>query len=142
MAYPLPKFHFRVDWGGTNIGFTEVSGLTIEHEKLEYREGSSPEYFKKAQIGMKKLSDITMKQGVFQNDNEFYEWYNTVALNHVDKRDITISLLNEQHEPCVVWNVKDCFILKLECTDLKSDANENAIQTIVLANNGFTVEHV
>ena len=26
--YPLPVFHFRVEWGGTRIGFSEVTGLT------------------------------------------------------------------------------------------------------------------
>ena len=41
--YPLPKFHFQVDWGGTRIGFTEVTGLQIETEVVEYREGSSKE---------------------------------------------------------------------------------------------------
>ncbi|HHM20401.1 MAG TPA: phage tail protein, partial [Bacteroidetes bacterium] len=28
--YPLPKFHFQVEWAGTKIGFTEVSGLDVE----------------------------------------------------------------------------------------------------------------
>jgi hypothetical protein len=28
--YPLPKFHFEVNWGGTKIGFTEVSGMEVE----------------------------------------------------------------------------------------------------------------
>ena len=43
-TYPLVKFHFSVDWGGTNIGFTEVSGLDVETELIEYRQGASPEY--------------------------------------------------------------------------------------------------
>ncbi len=42
-TYPLVKFHFLVDWGGTNVGFTEVSGLDIETELIEYRQGASPE---------------------------------------------------------------------------------------------------
>ena len=40
--YPLPKFHFQVEWGGKNIGFTEVTGLTVETEAIEYRHGASP----------------------------------------------------------------------------------------------------
>ncbi|TXK23522.1 phage tail protein, partial [Pontibacter qinzhouensis] len=27
--YPLPKFHFLVEWGGSKVGFTEVTGLDI-----------------------------------------------------------------------------------------------------------------
>ncbi|MEO1032094.1 phage tail protein [Winogradskyella sp.] len=141
-TYPLPKFHFRVEWGGTRIGFSEVSGLNKEVEVLEYREGSSPEYFKHKMPGMHKLSNITLKRGVFHNDNEFYDWYNTVAMNTVEKRDITISLLNENHEPAIVWKVKDCFIVSLKCTDLKADENANAIDTVEIANHGFTMEHV
>jgi len=140
--FPLPKFHFSVEWGGTKIGFSEVSGLNKELEILEYREGSSPEYFKRKMPGMHKLSNITLKRGVFKGDNEFYEWYNTVALNTVSKRDITISLLNENHEPTIVWKVKDCFIVSLKCTDLKSDENANAIDSVEIANHGFTMEHV
>jgi len=40
-TYPIPVFHFQVEWGGTRIGFTEVSGLTTELQPIEYREGSA-----------------------------------------------------------------------------------------------------
>ncbi len=40
--YPLPKFHFQVEWGeNLRIGFTEVSGLDFETEVIEYRAGNS-----------------------------------------------------------------------------------------------------
>ena len=140
--FPLPKFHFSVEWGGANIGFTEVSGLNFELDVMEYRDGVSPDFFKKKQPGMHKWGNVTMKRGTCHNDNEFYDWYNTVALNTVEKRDITISLLNASHEPTVVWKVKECFISKLQCTDLKSDANDPAIESVEIVHNGFTLEHV
>ena len=59
--YPLPKFHFQVQWGGDRIGFTEVTGLDIQIEPIEYREGSSPEYSKIKMPGMHKFSNITLK---------------------------------------------------------------------------------
>ena len=39
-TYPLPAFHFIVDWGGSNVGFTEVTGLTYEIQAIEYRDGA------------------------------------------------------------------------------------------------------
>jgi T4-like virus tail tube protein gp19 len=42
--YPLPNFHFEVDWGGTRIGFTSVTGLEAVTEVIEYREGQSKIY--------------------------------------------------------------------------------------------------
>ena len=68
--YPLPKFHFQVEWGGTKIGFTEVSGLDITNDIIEYRDGASPEYHKIKMPGQRKFSNIVMKRGIFKSDNE------------------------------------------------------------------------
>ena len=139
--YPLPKFHFQVEWGGTNISFTEVTGLEVTTEKLEYRGGASPEYNKLNFPGMQTYGDLTLKRGVFAGDNEFYDWWNTVALNTVERRDITISLLNESHEPVVVWKVKNAWPTKVTSTDLNSTATDVAVETLVLAHEGLTMEN-
>jgi phage tail-like protein len=140
-AYPLPKFHFRVEWGGTNIGFTEVSGLNIENKVIEYRDGVSPEFSKIKMPGMREFSNITLKRGVFQGDNEFYSWLNTIALNNVERRDLTISLLNEAHDPVVVWKVRNAFPIKVQSTDLKGDGSEVAIEQLDLAHEGLTIDN-
>ena len=88
MSYPLPKFHFQVEWGGTKIAFTEVSGLDIETEVIEYREGNSPTYNKIKMPGLRKFSNITLKRGTFAGDNDFYNWFNTVQLNTIERRPI------------------------------------------------------
>lgn len=139
--YPLPKFHFQVDWGGTKIGFTEVTGLEVSTEKLEYRDGASPEYSKIKMPGMQTFGDLTLKRGIFAGDNEFYDWWNTVALNTVERRDITISLLNENHEPVVVWKIKNAWPLKVTSTDLNASGNDVAVETLVLAHEGLTMEN-
>lgn len=139
--YPLPKFHFQVEWGGTKIGFTEVSGLEIENEVIEYRDGQSPQYSKIKMPGMQKSSNITLKRGTFKSDNEFYDWFNTVKLNDIDRRDLTISLLNEEHEPVVIWKVVNAWPTKLTSTDLKADGNEAAIETLELVHEGITIQN-
>jgi phage tail-like protein len=140
--YPLPKFHFQVEWGGTKIGFQEVSGLDIEFEMLEYREGSSLEYNKINMPGMVKYTDIVLKRGVFKGDNEFYEWMQTNKLNTAERRDITIGLLNEAHEPMVVWTVKNAWAKKIQSTDLKAEGNEVAIETLTVCHEGITMENL
>ena len=139
--YPLPKFHFEVQWGGTKIGFTEVTGLEVTTEKIEYRDGSSKEYHKIRMPGMQTFGDLTLKRGVFAGDNEFYDWWNTVALNTIERRDITISLLNEAHEPIVVWKIKNAWPTKVTSTDLNASGNETAIETLVLTHEGLTMEN-
>ena len=136
-TYPLPKFHFRVEWGGSKIGFTEVTGLDSQVEPIEYREGSSPEYSKIKMPGLHKFSNITLKRGTFSNDKEFYNWINTISLNTVERRDVTISLLNESHEPVMTWQVRNAFPVKVQASDMKSDGNEVAIETLELAHEGL-----
>ncbi len=139
--YPLSKFHFQVDWGGTRIGFTEVSGLDVETEVIEYRDGASPAYHKLKMPGMQKFGTVTLKRGTFRNDNEYYAWWNTVSLNTVERRDLTISLLDEAHEPVVTWKIINAWPTKVQSTDLKADGNEVAIESIELAHEGLTVQH-
>ena len=77
---------------------------------------------------MQKFSNITLKRGTFQGDNDYFNWYQTTALNTTERRDIIISLLNENHEPVVVWKVKNAWPAKIQSTDLKADGNEVAIE--------------
>ena len=139
--YPLPKFHFQAEWGGVRIGFTEISGLDVETEVIEFREGSSKEYSKRKIPGMQKFPNVTMKRGIFASDNDYYKWWNTVALNTVERRDVTVSLLNEKHEPVMVWKIKNAWPAKIASTDLKADGNEVAIESIELAHDGLAVQN-
>lgn len=137
--YPLPAFHFRVEWGGTNLGFTEVSGLNVETQVIEYRDGLSPDYSTIKMPGMQKYGNITLKRGVIQGDNEMFQWWNTVQMNKIERRDITISLLNEKHEPVVVWKVRNAFPVKVDGGSLKATGNEVSIETMEVAHEGITV---
>jgi phage tail-like protein len=138
-VYPLPKFHFLVEWGGDRVGFTEVTGLDIQIEAIEYREGNSKEYSKIKMPGMQKYSNITLKRGSVSGDKQFYAWLNTVKLNQITRRDLSISLLNENHEPVFTWKVKQAWPVKVQASDLKSDGNEVAIETIELAHEGLNI---
>lgn len=140
--YPLTKFHFSVNWGGTKIGFTEVTGLDVETEIIEYRQGASPEFSKLKIPGLQKYSNLTLKRGIFLNDNEFYAWWAAVHVDDQVRRDITISLLDDAHNPVLVWVVKNAWPTKITGTDLKADGNEVAIETMELAHEGLVVQTV
>lgn len=146
--YPVPKFHFRVEWGdGLQLNFTEVSGLDFETEVIEYRHGNSPKYNKTKQPGMTKYSDITLKRGTFEGDADFFDqWKQTLLFQEGNstgslfRRPVQISLLNEKHEPIIVWKLENAWPKKVQSTDLKADANEVAIETMELCHEGLTVE--
>jgi phage tail-like protein len=141
--YPLPKFHFLVEWGGTRIGFTEVSGLDFETEVIEYREGSSPVYHKTKQPGLTKYSNVTLKRGVFLGDFEFFQlWKKTFMFQEGKekfRRDISIRLLDEEHQPIITWILRRAWPCKISSPELKADSNEVAIETMELVHEGLSI---
>jgi phage tail-like protein len=139
--YPLPVFHFTVQWGGTRVGFSEVTGLTQENQAIEYRDGSFPEYSSIKMAGLRKFSNLTLKRGVVKGDNEFAAWLATVKLNTVERRDLVVSLLNEEHSPVMTWKVHNAFPVKVEGPQLKASGNEVAIESIELAHEGLEVQN-
>ncbi len=141
MAYPLPVFHFTVDWGGTKLGFTEVSGLDASKEVIEYRDGVDPEFTKLKMPGLNNFGNLTFKRGIAAADNEFFDWYNATKMNVPERRDITVSLLNEDHAPVMTWKVKSCWVTKITSPSLNSTGNEVAIETMEIAHEGLNIEN-
>jgi len=136
--YPLPRFHFQVDWGGAKISFTEVTGLVIEREKIEYRHSDSKDFNKIAMPGLVKNNNITLKRGKFEGDFDYNTWFDDVANDRVGgRRDVVIRLLNEKHDPVAAWSATRCFAVKVTAPDLKSDANEIAVESIEISHEGL-----
>lgn len=122
------------------MNFTEVTGLDQQVEVIEYRHSNSKDFSKIKMPGMRKFSNITMKRGKFEKDFDFNNWIDEISNERVNgRRDIVIRLLNEKHEPVAVWTALRCFPTKITAPDLKSDANEVAIETIEIAHEGFSL---
>ncbi|TQV87437.1 phage tail protein [Aliikangiella coralliicola] len=139
--YPLPAFHYQVEWGGEKMSFSEVSGLNVEIQMIEYRDGDSKQYEALKMPGIPKYGNLTMKKGILAADNKFFDWVDTTALNTVERKDIIISLLNEAHEPVMTWKAINAFPVKVEGPGLKSTGNEVAIESIEVAHEKLTIEN-
>jgi phage tail-like protein len=141
--YPLPRFHFQVDWGGAKMSFTEVTGLVMEYEKIEYRDSDSKDFGKKVMTGLLKHNPLVLKRGTWANDSDYNTWLEAVAHDRVGgRRDVIIRLLNEKHAPVAVWKAANCIPTKVTAADLKSDANEIAVESIEIAHEGLTLMKV
>jgi phage tail-like protein len=138
--WPLPKFYFMVDWGSTtNIPFQEVSGLNVEAQPLLYRHGNSPVFSEINMPGIIKNSNVTMKKGVFANDNSFWDWYNKIKMNTIERQNVVIKLLDESGNPTMTWTLLNAWPTKISSTDMKSNANEVAVESIEIMHEGLTI---
>src|SRR6476661_3719844 len=116
--YPIPRFHFQVDWGGSKLSFTEVTGLVMEREKIEYRHSDSMDFNKIAMPGLVKNNNITAKRGRFERDFDGNKWQEETANDRVNgRRDVIIRLLNEKHKPVAAWSATRCFLVKITAPD-------------------------
>ena len=138
--YPVPAYHFIVDWGGTRVSFMEVSGLNIMVDVTEFREGGDPGQVAHKMPGFTRYSNITLKRGIIKGDNDFFTWMNTKSLNQIERRDLIIQLLNENHQPIMSWKAVNAFPVKLSGPVLSANANDVAIEELELAHEGLIVE--
>jgi phage tail-like protein len=140
-TWPLPKFKFEVDFGtGLNgISFQEVSGMDVESQVIEYRAGNSPVFSTVKMPGIAKYGNVTMKKGVFVNDNSFINWQKEIMMNTIKRRTVLIKLLDEEGALIMQWQLNNAWPRKITSTNLKSDGNEVAVETIEIAHEGVTI---
>jgi phage tail-like protein len=138
-VWPLPKFYFQVKWDSTLMSFQEVSGLDIEAQPIEFRHGDSSEFSVIKMPGIKKTGNVTLKKGVFKADNKFWDWFNQIKMNRIKRVPVTISLLDEAGSVTMTWILTNAWPTKITGTDLKSDGNEVAVETIEIAHEGLTI---
>lgn len=134
-TWPMPKFRFEVDLGTEMkaVAFQEISGMDVETQIIEYRKSNSPLFSTQKMPGIAKYGNITMKRGVFVNDNSFWNWHKEIMMNKITRRTIIIKLLDETGNVTMKWQLNNAWPTKITSTDLKSDGNEVAIDTLEIA---------
>ncbi|PSL45366.1 phage tail-like protein [Chitinophaga niastensis] len=136
-TWPMVKFSFKLMWDGKEIIFQEVTGLTSETQVIEYRGGSSPVYSVVKMPGIAKFNNITLKKGIFKGDTTLWDNYDLIKMNTIKRSTIVISLLDETGTAAMNWTLTNAFPCKMTVTDMKSDANEVAVETMEVAHEGL-----
>jgi phage tail-like protein len=137
--WPLPKFHFKVEWDKEVMSFQEVSGLDVQSEEIKYRKGDSPVFSPVKMPGLKKYGNVTMKKGILKSDNKFWDWLNQIKMNTIARKSITISLLDEAGAPTMVWTLANAWPTKITGTDMKAEGNEVAVESIEIVHEGLKI---
>lgn len=137
--YPLYTYNFRVTIGDEAMNFTEVSGISLEYQKVTYRHGFS--FWEGEDIRTyyyEKYVPVTFKRGTFKGSNTLYEW-----LYDKDRspRSIDVSLCDEQGEPVVTWRIAKALPIKLDSPSFTADSNDISIESLELLAAGISVIH-
>jgi phage tail-like protein len=138
-VWPLVKFAFQVKWDDTEFIFQEVTGLSSETQVIEYRGGNSKAFSTVKMPGIQKFGNVTLKKGIFKGDKALWDKYNLIKMNTYKRATIVISLLDEAQAVAMSWTLLNAFPSKLTVTDMKSDGNEVAVETMELAHEGLSI---
>lgn len=128
-------FHFKVEFGASSAEqdnrFQEVTGLSAEVTTEEYREGGLNEYTHRLPTGA-KFGNLVLKRG-YVSDSEITDWFRSAVEDFAfEPRDVTVTLLNEQHDPLATWNFTQAYPVKWAIADFKAQENALAIESLEL----------
>lgn len=137
--WPLPKFHFNVKWGNKVLSFQEVSGLDAQSEEIKYRSGDGAAFSPIEMPGLRKYGNVTMKKGIYKGDDEFWKWLDKIKKNTIKRTTVVVSLLDGDGKAVMVWTLKNAWPTKITGTDLKSEGNEVAIESIEIVHEGIEI---
>ena len=137
MAYPHGRFRYKVEIDGLEAGgFSEVTGFDASVDVMEYREGDMVQTPMKIP-GLKKYGNITLKQGL-ADSMVLYEWIAEGVNGAIQRKTITITLLDEEETPEASWQVINAWPAKYTAPDLNATSSEVAIETLEIAHEGMT----
>jgi phage tail-like protein len=130
---PNRGFNFVVQIDKTPVAsFREVGGLSFTTDIVEYREGTDQPLSPRKLMAMRKFANVTLKRGITKNQ-DLYKWYKNILNGIDDRRDLSITLNDELHQPVLRWNVENAWITKWEGPALNATSNDVAIESLELA---------
>jgi phage tail-like protein len=138
--YPPLGFHFKVEFDNIDgeFEFQSVSGLTVTLETEEIAEGGENRFKHKLPVKT-TFPNLVLKRGLLV-DSALAEWCRKAVEDFdIKPTDIIISLLNEKHEPLMIWDVVHAYPVKWAMTDFNAEESKMVIETIELAYNYFNI---
>lgn len=141
--YPPLGFYYKVEFSisknKNDVRFQSVSGLSVEYDYENFKEGGENRFEHKLPVRT-KYADMVLKRGML-TDSTVIEWFLDALRNRTFiPADVNVILMNEKSEPLRTWKVANAIPKKWIISDL--NANENAIvtETLELTYRYFTIQ--
>ena len=142
---PYGCYNFQVevigvspDGASVKGSFSEVYGLEVEMDVIEYRNGSEDITVRKLP-GLKKFTNITLKRGII-GDLTFWNWILAAMNGTVQRTDMFIILLDENRNPVMRWHFVRAWPCKWKGPVLNAKGKEVAIETLEICHEGMSID--
>lgn len=133
---PYLGFQFQVEIDGLiTAGFSEVSGLAVETETEEYKEGGFNDYVHILPKGS-KYRNLVLKRGITDSD-VLWNWHQDVVNGKIERKSGRIILYDNKGNEKWYWTFEDAFPVKWTGPDFKADSGAAAVEALELAHHGI-----
>lgn len=134
--YPPAGFHFAVDFElkqskDSDQRFQEVSGLSREINTEELKEGGENRYSYHLPNKV-TYPNLVLKRGLLTSSG-IINWIKDALENfRIKPVNLSVTLLNEKHEPLAKWYIVNAYPVKWSISSLKADENAFVVETLEL----------
>lgn len=137
---PYLKCNFVVELDGEVVaGFAEATLPSMQVDLVEYRDGSDRTNGVRKLPGLVKFGNLTLKRGII-GSLDLFAWIRALSQGQPERRDVTVTLLDEQRAPVWRWRLRNAFPVKYEGAHLNAKSSEVAVETLELAGEGLEVD--
>jgi len=135
-AHAACRFYVEIGKGGAKqvqAVFTEVSGLQVEMQTMDFEEGGANTYVHRLP-GRLKVGNVILKHGMTRS-NEFLQW-----CMKLERRNVTVVMYDTYGKAVVRWNFNKAYPVKWVGPQFTADSTATAMESIELAHEGLTVD--
>lgn len=130
-------YNFVLELGqGVSGYFTEVSGLSVHVESIDYREGGGGPAVRQL-AGRVTYGPVTLKYGLTESTT-LWDWLMTAVNGKVERKNISIILnANDGQNEKTRWNLTNAWVQDCIVPCFNSLGQEVAIETVILVHEGI-----
>ena len=135
----LVEIHGVVEGDEIAAGVSEVSGLGVEIEVIEYRTGNEMQKAPRKLPGLARYSNLVLERGI-TGDLGLWEWIQAAVEGAPVRADGTITLLDEERQPVLIWRFRRGWPCRYAGPGLDADGSSVAIEELEICHEGLSIE--
>jgi phage tail-like protein len=139
---PYKNFNFKVEIPDIqSAGFSICVIPDSSVDVIEYREGGDDVTGVRKLPGRVRYSNLVLKRGL-TNSQDLWNWYKNVATGVADKRQVTVTLLDDTRNPVMKWIFYNAWPTKYETSPLQGKDNDVVIESLEIAHERMDLSQI
>jgi len=134
---PFLAFNFLIEIDGLTVGgFAEVTGLQVEVEVEDYREGGVNGFVHKLRGAVRYPSNLVLKRGLVGGD-QLLAWQEQTLQGKLEMRNLSVVLCDGKNQEAQRWNFAKAYPVRWSGPELRAGTSAVAIETLEFVHQGM-----